>query len=193
MPEVNPTHFENIPAFSEQKDDGERLVNAIIETPRDTSVKYAFEPKYGVFKLKQVLAEGLQWPYDYGFIPQTLADDGDPLDVLILSDNPTFTGCMLECRILGVVRLMKNGIENDRVIAAPRRCPGVSQICDSYNDVDDMPKDLLTGICRFLVEYSEEQGNKLEFKGVKSKKKAFTAIDDAMSQYRKKHSKRGAA
>lgn len=183
---IDPTHLERIPAFVGKSDNGDCLVHAIVETPRDTSYKFAFEPQYGTFKLKALLAEGLQWPYDYGFIPGTLADDGDALDVLILNPKPTFTGCLLECRVLGLVRLKKDGVENDRVIAAPLRHPGVTQKTDDFHDVDDIPSATIEGITRFLVEYSVDEGNTIEFDGVKSKKKAIKAIEKAVDAYGKK-------
>ena len=186
MVNVNATHLEKIPTFvSKEKED---VVHAVIETPRDTRLKYAFEPDFGVFKLKQILAEGLQWPYDYGFVPQTLADDGDPIDILVLSDAPTFTGCLVECRVIGLVRLEKDGEENDRLLAAPQRREGLTQSADAYDDADDIPKDIINGICRFLVDYSEEQGHEITFKGVKSKKKAIAAIETARENFRKRKS-----
>jgi inorganic pyrophosphatase len=189
MKQINPTHFEAIPAFVPANGKAERhFVHAIVETPRDTRHKYAFEPKLGIFKLKQTLPEGMQWPYDYGFVPRTLAADGDPLDVLVLSTIPTFTGCLLEARVLGIVRLKKNGVENDRLIAAPPRQTGVSQPSDAFDDVKDVPKETIADICRFLVEYSEEEGNTIEFKDVRPRKKAMAAIEAAMKTY-EKHSK----
>jgi len=185
MKRINPTNFEAIAPFVPAKGKGERRVHAIVETPRDTRHKYAFEPKLGIFKLKQTLPEGLQWPYDYGFVPRTLADDGDPLDVLILSTIPTFTGCLLEARLLGIVRLKKNGVENDRLVAAPARQSGVSQQSDAFDDVKDVPKETLDDVCRFLVEYSEEEGNQIEFKGVGSRKKAMAAVEAAIKTYEK--------
>jgi len=186
MKQINPTNFEAIPAFPDRAKNGERRVHAVIETPRDTRHKYAFDPKLGLFKLKLTLPEGMQWPYDYGFVPRTLADDGDPLDILVLNHIPTFTGCLLETRVLGIVQLKKNGIENDRVIAAPVPQAGVSQPTDAFEDVDDVPKDTIDDICRFLVDYSEEEGNTIEFKDVGSRKKAMAAIEAAMKVYERK-------
>ena len=186
MKRINPTNFEAIPAFTGNGKNGRQRVHAVIETPRDTRHKYAFEPKLGLFKLKLTLPEGMQWPYDYGFVPRTLADDGDPLDILVLNQIPTFTGCLLETRVLGIVRLKKNGVENDRVVAAPAAQPGVSQPSDAFDDVDDIPKEVIDDICRFLVEYSEEEGNRVEFKGVRSRKKAMAAIEDAIKTYEEK-------
>ncbi|MBV8354977.1 MAG: inorganic diphosphatase [Candidatus Eremiobacteraeota bacterium] len=188
---INPTHFENIPAYADSAGSHgkERLVNAVIESPRDTRHKYAYVPKLGIFRLKMVLAEGLEWPYDYGFVPQTLADDGDPLNILVMNAIPTFAGCLVECRILGLVRLAKDGTRNDRVIAAPLFCPGSPQPTDPFDDVDDIPKDTIESIKRFLSEYSEEEGHHIEIRGVKSKKRAFEAIDEAIEAY--KNSKKG--
>ena len=184
MKAIDPTHFERIPPFATEDDD--RYVHAIVETPRDTPYKFAFEPRFGAFKVKALLAEGLQWPYDYGFIPGTLADDGDPIDILILNDRPTFAGCLIECRVLGLVRLKKDGVENDRIVAAPQQQPGIAQTADAYDDIDDVPKETIDGICRFLVEYSVDEGHTIEFDGVKSKKKALKAIADAVKAYEKR-------
>lgn len=189
MKSINPTHFERVPTFSSNGD--ERFLHAVIETPRNTRLKFAFEPEFGLFKLKQVLSDGMLWPYDYGFIPRTLAEDGDPLDALVLTDVPTFPGCLIECRILGVVRLVKDDCENDRILAAPQRLAGVAQNADGFDDLGDIPQETVDGICRFLVEYSAEQGHQIQLKGVKGKKPAMSVIDDAMKAYeREKRSNR---
>jgi inorganic pyrophosphatase len=185
MERVNPTHLDNIPAFPKHAKDG-GVVHAIIETPRDTRQKYAFEPKYGTFRLTTLLPDGLAWPYDYGFIPQTLADDGDPLDILNMTEVPSFTGCLVECRILGIVKLKKDGVRNDRVIAAPSRLKGVSQPTDTWDDEDDIPAATVEGIIRFLVEYSAEQGHDIVCKGLKSKTVALEAIKTAQTTWNKR-------
>lgn len=187
MADVNPTRFENIPPYPESKEDRKQnIVLAVIETPKLTRHKFAFNPAFGAFELRATIAEGLTWPYDYGFIPGTLADDGDPLDVLYLNDEPTFTGCLVKARVLGLVRLKKNDVENDRILACAARMSGVSQSTDSYNDVDDLPEAQLSSICRFLVEYSEDQGNAIRFKGTHGVESAFKAIDKAVSAFKKR-------
>ncbi len=178
---------EQIPTFP-QPDKSPDVVHAIIETPRDTRHKYAFDEKLGVFRQRQLLPEGLTWPYDYGFIPQTIAEDGDPLDVLYLSSVPTFPGCLIECRVLGVIRMRKDGVENDRILGAPVRRPDFAQPTDAYDDADDIPKQTVDGIVRFLTDYPDAAGHEIEFRGVKSKKKALTAINDTMAAYRRRGS-----
>jgi inorganic pyrophosphatase len=96
----------------------------IIETPRGSRNKYKYNTETCRMKFSKVLPEGMMFPYDFGFIPDTKADDGDPLDVLVLSDEPMFPGCEVECRIVGVLRANQraNGKEkrNDRFIAVAR-------------------------------------------------------------------------
>ena len=187
MTDINPTRFEDLPTYPESKQDRkENAVYAIIETPAKTRHKYALNPKFGAFELRATLAEGLAWPYDYGFVPGTLGDDGDPLDLLFLSDAPTFPGCLVKARVLGIVHLTKDGEENDRILACAMRMDGVAQSTDSYDHVDDLPKAQLKGICRFLVEYSEEQGHDIGFKGTSGVKSAFEAIDDGMKAFQKR-------
>ena len=183
MTNVNATHLEKIPPFP--NDAEEYVIHIIVETPRDIRHKYAFDPELGIFKLRQTIAEGLEWPYDYGFVPQTLGDDGDPLDVIFLCDEPTFSGCLVEGRLLGLIKLDKNNDENDRLIACAKRMAGIAQSTDAYDNVGDLPKDSIDSLCRFLIEYSAEQGNKIAFKGVKSRKKALDAIKNGMKKFKK--------
>ncbi len=187
MPAISPTRFDHIPIFPSGGED-EPLVHAIIETPARQRHKYAFVPELGAFKLTATLAEGLAWPYDYGFIPQTLAEDGDPLDILFLADQSTFPGCLVEARVIGIVHLKKNGDENDRILARAKKVKGVAQTTDAYEKIGDVPEENIQGLCRFLVEYSVEQGNDTVFKGVDGPKKAFAAIRESAERFKDKHS-----
>ncbi len=180
--DLNATHYENIETFV----DGEKAtLHAIIETPRNQRHKYAFDEKTGAFQQTLLLAEGLQWPYDYGFIPRTLAEDGDALDILYLGEEPTFTGCLVSARVIGIVRLEKNGKENDRILGCPMRQRGLTQKSDAFDDVGDIPKDTLQSICRYLVEYSQAEGNALVFRGAQSRKAALKAIGKAHRSFKK--------
>ena len=78
-------------------------INVVIETPKGSRNKYAFDAERKIFQLKRVLPVGMAFPYDFGFIPSTKADDGDPVDVLVLMDEPAFPGCLLKCRVIGVI------------------------------------------------------------------------------------------
>jgi inorganic pyrophosphatase len=180
---INPSNYDAIPTYA---GDSKNLVHAVIETPAQTRHKYAFVPEFGIMILKQTLAEGLTWPYDYGFVPQTLADDGDPTDILVINDAPTFSGCLIEVRILGAVLLDKNGTVNNRLVACPKKQSGVTLTTDAFEKLGDIPKNTMDGIERFLVEYSAVEGNKIEFKGTCSRKKAFAMIEKDRKRHRKR-------
>lgn len=184
---IHPYNYERIDPFPAGGDpDDDFRIHVVIETPRATRHKYAFDKKTGLFKLKATIPEGLEWPYDYGFVPGTLGDDGDPLDVLFLDDEPTFPGCFAEARLLGIIRLEKNGVENDRLVACANRLDGIAQSTDPYEKMGDLPKPIVESLCRFLVEYSEGAGNKIVFKGVDGRKKALNAIRDGVERLKTK-------
>jgi inorganic pyrophosphatase len=84
--------------------DDRDIIQVVIETPKGSRNKYAFDPAQKVFELKKVLPAGMAFPYDFGFIPRTTAEDGDPVDVLVLMDEPAFPGCVLKCRLIGIIQ-----------------------------------------------------------------------------------------
>src|SRR5579864_1431362 len=84
-------------------DTGKKSLRVVIETPKRSRNKFKYDPDLGSYRLNSVLSEGMVFPYDFGFVPQTKAQDGDPLDVLLLMDEPAFTGCIVEARIVGVL------------------------------------------------------------------------------------------
>src|SRR5262245_50191766 len=96
-------------------------LQVIVETPKGSRNKYAFDPKQKVFQLKKVLPVGMAFPYDFGFVPSTQGEDGDPVDVLVLMDEPAFPGCLLKCRPIGVIEgeqgQKKDWERNDRIVA----------------------------------------------------------------------------
>ncbi|HYL27475.1 MAG TPA: inorganic diphosphatase [Candidatus Nitrosotalea sp.] len=180
---VNATNYDMIPTYVPKV---KHLLFAVIESPAGIRHKFDFEPKYGIMHLKMTLAEGLMWPYDYGFVPQTLGDDGDPVDVIVLNDAPTFSGCLMDVRVIGAILLKKNGVKNNRLVACPRPRKGVALKTDAFNEIDDIPKDMLEGIERFLIEYSAEEGNKITFDGTCSRKEAYKLVERAHKKFEKK-------
>lgn len=101
-------------------------VNVIIETPKHSKNKYTYDEKLKLFKLKSMMPEGASFPYDFGFLPCTLGEDGDPLDILVLMEEPAFPGCLVECRLIGVIeaeQTEKSGKtnRNDRILAVASR------------------------------------------------------------------------
>ena len=149
-------------------------VYAIIETPKGSGNKYTFNPDDNYFELTKVLPSGTVFPLDFGFIPNTLAEDGDPLDILLISDHPTFTGCVAKTRVIGVLKVEqteKNGtkVRNDRII-------GVASDSLNYTDlreIEDINKNLLDEIIHFFEYYNKMAGK--EFKLLK-KENSRTAL-----------------
>ena len=145
-----------------QSFDKDRNVQVIIETPKGSRNKYAWDTDQKVFALKKVLPEGMVFPHDFGFIPSTEGDDGDPIDVLILMDQPVFTGCLVKSRLIGVIEgeQTEKGktVRNDRLLA-------VAQSSHTHSDViaiKDLNKDFLKELQKFLVNYHANDG--AEFK-----------------------------
>jgi inorganic pyrophosphatase len=134
----------------------------IVETPRGSRNKYKFDEETGRMKFSKVLPEGMMFPYDFGFIPGTKAEDGDPLDVLLLSDEPMFPACEVECRLVGVLkgRQKENGKENrnDRLIAVPLG----SVLYGAVKQLSDVDPGVLSQIEAFFTTYQKVRN--IEFK-----------------------------
>lgn len=186
MKKVNATHFEEIPSFSSKKLKKRNIAHLIVETPKGSRHKYALNNEYGIIAFSEVLPEGMEWPFDYGFIPQTLAQDGDPLDVLVLTETPLFSGCLIEARIIGAVKERKNGVENDRLVAVPLPSPGAPAPTDRYRTISDLPEKLLRGITEFLVDYSQRAGNRIDIEGMIGCDEAMKSIRKTAKAFRKK-------
>lgn len=145
----------------------------IIETPRGSRNKYKFDEETGRMKLSKVMPEGMMFPYDFGFIPNTKAEDGDPLDVLVLSDAPMFPGCEVECRLVGVIKAeqKENGKENrnDRIVAVPAG----SVLYAGIQELSDLESGVLKQIEEFFTNYQKVRNiafKVLERGGVRSAK-----------------------
>jgi inorganic pyrophosphatase len=167
------------------EDDGD-LIQVIIETPKGSRNKYAFDPKQKVFELKKVLPAGMAFPYDFGFIPSTRAEDGDPTDVLVLMDEPAFPGCLLKCRAIGIIEgeqgKKKKTERNDRVVA-------VEQANHSYahiKHVDELGKKFVKELAEFFVNYHQLTGKEYRVLDVKGPGEATRRIKDGMRALKKK-------
>ena len=164
-------------------DDG-NLVHVVIETPKASRNKYAFDPELKIFQLKKVLPEGMTFPYDFGFIPSTKAEDGDPVDVLVLMDEPAFAGCLLKCRVIGVIEgeqgKKKQKERNDRIVAIEQANHSFADI----NHIRDLGGKFVRELEEFFVNYHEHMGKKYRILGVKGPTKARRRIEDGMRAMR---------
>jgi inorganic pyrophosphatase len=154
-----------------------KVLHVIVETTRGSRYKYAFDEATGLIALKKALPTGMAFPFDFGFVPGTRAGDGDPLDVVLLSEEPTFAGCLVKATLLGVMRARqrkKGGPleRNDRLLAAPRLEHGFTP----YRALKDVPKALLDETERFFVTYSSLEGKRFEVLGVSGAAMAWELV-----------------
>lgn len=110
------------------------LLNVLIEIPGGSKNKYEFDKDLNAFALDRVLYASVQYPYDYGFVPNTLADDGDPLDGMVIMDQPTFPGCVITCRPIGMLEMIDGGDRDEKILCVPVKDPRYTQV-ESLNDI----------------------------------------------------------
>ena len=130
------------------------VVECTVEIPKNTKNKYEIDKKTGKIKLDRVLYSSLSYPGEYGFINNTLSDDGDPLDIIILAENPTFPGCIVDARVIGYLDVVDNGDGDQKVIAVLDKDPRASQI----NEINDLHEHQLIEIKDFFQNYKNLQG-----------------------------------
>lgn len=159
------------------------ILRAVIETPKGSRNKFDYDPKQKVFSLAKVLPQGLVFPYDFGFIPQTRGEDGDPLDVLVLLIEPVHPGCVVDCRLVGVIlATQREGqnkpIRNDRFIAASVAAAEFARI----KEPDDLPRGSLQELEEFFVTYNKLEGKAFKVTGVKGANAALKLIRAARTK-----------
>ncbi len=160
-------------------------MNAVIETPQGSRNKYKYEEKQGLYSLSKVLPAGMTFPFDFGFIPSTLAGDGDPVDVLLIMDQPSFTGCLVSARLIGVIEATqtKEGKpeRNDRLIAVPVQ----SQDHKDIHELSQLSESLLTQIEHFFVSYHELESQSWKPIGRANADKARQLVEGGIQQFKK--------
>ena len=151
-------------------------VYAVVETPRGSRAKLEFDSKLGVFTLAKPLLAGLTYPYDWGFIPSTKAEDGDPLDVLIIHDAATCPGLVLRCRPIGVLEVVQSAKgkkeRNDRIFAVPDRSPFEGDL----QDIRRLPRRAIEELEKFFEATDALEAKKLRFRGWGGPAKAIKTI-----------------
>ena len=142
-----------------------QLITAIVETPKGSAEKYNYDAENKWFKLKKILPAGMVLPFDFGFIPGTQGGDGDPLDIIIISEFKSFPGCAMECRIIGAITAEQTEkgktVGNDRFFAIPE----ASQFFAGVKSMADLSKDMVDELEKFFINYNELEGKK--FKPIK--------------------------
>jgi inorganic pyrophosphatase len=137
-------------------------VNVVVDTPQRSRNKYKFDEQHGVWRLSKVLPQGASFPYDFGFIPSTRGGDGDPLDVLLLSDEPAFPGCVVPARLIGVLEAEQTEggktVRNDRLVAVVETPYNPAE----YRSLGEVKPQRLDEIEHFFVSYNEMEGRQFK-------------------------------
>ena len=157
-------------------------LTAVIEIPTNERNKYELDKELGIYRLDRVLHSAVHYPGDYGFLPRTLGEDGDPLDVLVLMTIPVFTGCLVDARPIGLFHLVDRGVADEKVLAVPTNDP----YSEGLGDLGDIPKHYLKEIEHFFQVYKDLEGTRTETRGFEGAGAARDAVERAMELYRSK-------
>ena len=159
-------------------------VNAVIESPKGGRNKFTYEPKRGLFRLSKVLPAGAVFPFDMGFLPSTRGEDGDPLDVLVLMDEPVFPGCLVEARLIGVIEVEQTErdgetMRNDRLIAVAV----VAQSHQSIKALEQLEDSTVAEIEQFFVSYNTLAGKEFRPTGRGGPDRARELLEDGARRF----------
>jgi inorganic pyrophosphatase len=177
----------------EPLDEESGTVNAIIDTPKGSRNKFKYDEKSHLFKLGGALPLGAVFPFDFGYLPSTMGDDGDPLDVLILMDDPAFTGCLVQVKLIGVIEAEQTEegttVRNDRLIAVAAETRNHSHI----RFIGDLNSNLVHEIERFFISYNETKGKQFEVLGRHGPERALELVKNGIKEFRRSSRKKRAA
>jgi inorganic pyrophosphatase len=154
-------------------------VRSIIEIPKGSANKYEYDPALGVFRLDRTLYSPMHYPGDYGFIPGTLAEDGDPLDVLTLVDQPSFSGCMIEVRPIGLLNMVDQEEPDQKILAVPNRNPRYDEI----HTIDQLYPHVRREVEHFFSIYKELESKRTEMRGWQGPRYAREVIERSRNRY----------
>jgi len=155
------------------------IVRMIVEIPKNSGNKYEYDRALGVFRLDRTLYSPMHYPGDYGFIPGTAAEDGDPMDVLTLVDQPSFPGCLIEVRPVALLNMVDSNVGDQKIIAVPRRNPRYDQI----HTIDQIFAHIRRELEHFFSIYKELEGRITEMRGWGDPRAAKEVILDSRKKY----------
>ena len=152
---------------------------SVIEIPFGSSVKYELDKQSGLIRLDRVLYSAVYYPANYGFIPQTLAEDDDPLDVLVFCQEAVVPLTLIQARAIGLMTMVDAGKKDHKIIAVAIHDPEF----DSYREASEMPEHRLTMLRRFFLDYKQLEGKAVEVEGIQAAEHAMPVIEDALARY----------
>ena len=156
-----------------------RDFQAVIEIPLGCNVKYELDKPTGLLKVDRIIHSAVFYPANYGFIPQTYAEDNDPLDVLVLCQEPVQPLALIKARAIGVMTMVDSGASDDKIIAVATNDPEFSE----YLEARDLPGHRLLVLRRFFQDYKQLEGKSVEVDELQPAGKAYPIIEDALHRY----------
>jgi inorganic pyrophosphatase len=157
------------------------VVNALIEIPQGSRTKYEIDKATGLLRLDRVIYSSFHYPVNYGFIPQTLGDDGDPLDILVLCSQSIQPLCLVEATIIGNMQMIDSGEKDDKIIAVATKDPSVNHI----TRVDEMPKHFFLELKNYFEQYKVLENKQVQIDEFQDREAAYRIINDAIALYKK--------
>lgn len=170
----------------EAGDDVPKVINVIVEIPKGSQDKYEYDKRFNIIRLDRVLFSPFHYPGDYGFIPQTVSSDGDPLDALVLVTNPTYPGILLKTRPLGMLRMSDGGRIDDKILCVSYDDPRFKHC----KDIKDLEEHVLKEIMHFFKVYKELEKKPVRIIGWKDSREAKKIILQSVESHKKKYGSR---
>ncbi|MET0244570.1 MAG: inorganic diphosphatase [Flavitalea sp.] len=164
-------------------DKAPELVNAVIEIPQGSRCKYEVDKKTGLLILDRVIYSSFYYPCNYGFIPQTLGYDKDPLDIMVLTSLPVQAMCLMEAKVIGVMGMIDGGDADDKIIAVAANDPSVNH----YNNIEELPKHFFDELRHFFEEYKKLENKTVVVEEFQGKETAVKIINDAINFYKESY------
>jgi len=163
-------------------DNAPQLVNAMIEIPQGSRTKYEIDKETGLLKLDRVIYSSFHYPVNYGFIPQTLGHDNDPLDILVLCSQSIQSLCLVEATIIGNMQMIDSGEKDDKIIAVASKDPSVNHI----TSIDELPKHFISELKNYFEQYKVLENKQVQIEDFQNKEIAYQIINEAIDFYKQK-------
>ena len=162
-------------------DNAPQVVNGLIEIPQGSCTKYEIDKKTGLLKLDRIIYSSFHYPINYGFIPQTLGLDGDPLDILVMCSESIQPLCLVEATVIGNMQMIDTGVADDKIIAVATKDPGVNYI----KSVDELPKHFIAVLRNYFEQYKVLENKIVEIDEFQNAEAAYKVIDESIALYKK--------
>jgi inorganic pyrophosphatase len=163
-----------------------KIVNALIEIPQGSRAKYEIDKTTGLLKLDRVVYSSFHYPMNYGFIPQTLGEDGDPLDILVMCSESIQPLCLVEATVIGNMQMIDNGEKDDKIIAVATKDPTVNH----FTDISELPKHFIAVLKNYFENYKVLENKIVEIDEFEDKEAAYKIIRNDIESYNKKFPKK---